>query len=266
MVHYFDFLFLLVPKILVVAGYTRGHYTRKTEIWSQPETRCTLPRFPLNTYGALGFWTAQGPTVCGGHVSESGGGKKCFVLNKEHQWMPIPSLTTDRVYASATEVNNDETLIIGGTDENYNALKTTELISSSGSVKGKDFPTTIARHCTIKINETHALVTGGVQDGSYSASTWFVDLTTTTFTPGPPMKMKRLHYGCTTFNLGTKTFGIVSGGQNNENRLDSTEIIDLDENHPTWTEGMRDKSKKSLSLTNVFFLLIFRSKLTETIE
>ena len=243
MVHYFDFLFLLVPKILVVAGYTRGHYTRKTEIWSQPETRCTLPRFPLNTYGALGFWTAQGPTVCGGHVSESGGGKKCFVLNKEHQWMPIPSLTTDRVYASATEVNNDETLIIGG----YygNALKTTELISSSGSVKGKDFPTTVYGHCAIKINSTHGLVIGGKQDGSYSASTWFVDLTTTTFTPGPPMKMKRLHYGCTTFNLGTKTFGIVSGGQNNENRLDSTEIIDLDENHPTWTEGKQDKPKNS---------------------
>merc|ERR1712062_342289 len=234
------------PKILVVGGIGAGN---KTELWPGSKTQCDLPDFPIKIRGAFGFNTVKGPVICGGL-----GENRCLIL-KQHQWMPSPNMTTARRWASATEVNNDETLIIGGTDENYNALKTTELISSSGSVKGKDFPTTIARHCTIKINETHALVTGGVQDGSYSASTWFVDLTTTTFTPGPPMKMKRLHYGCTTFNLGTKTFGIVSGGQNNENRLDSTEIIDLDENHPTWTEGMRDKSKKSLSLTNVFFLL-----------
>merc|ERR1711860_314664 len=111
--------------------------------------------------------------------------------------------------------------------------------SSSGSVKGKDFPTTVYGHCAIKINSTHGLVIGGKQDGSYSASTWFVDLTTTTFTPGPPMKIKRMYHGCTTFNLGTKTFGIVGGGLNNgkEVRLDSTEIIDLDQNHPPWTEG-----------------------------
>ena len=62
-----------------------------------------------------------------------------------------------------------------------------------------------------------------------------------------------MYHGCTTFNLGTKTFGIVSGGLNNgkEVRLDSTEIIDLDQNHPTWTEGMQDKTKNSLSLTKV---------------
>merc|ERR1711860_213906 len=109
--------------------------------------------------------------------------------------------TTARKFASATEVNNDETLIIGGYVENNNKLNTTELISSSGSVKGKDFPTTIAGHCTIKINSTHASVTGGRQDGPRSASTWFVDLTTTTFTPVPEMTSKRSYHGCSTFHL-----------------------------------------------------------------
>merc|ERR1711860_429532 len=137
--------------------------------------------------------------------------------------------TTARRYASATEVNNDETLIIGG----RNVLKTTELISSSGSVKGKDFPTTIARHCSFKINSTHALVTGGRQDWSFSASTWFVDLTTTRFTPGPEMTSKRIGHSCSTFNLGRKTFGVVAGGY----YLDSTEWIDLEEDSPTWSEG-----------------------------
>merc|ERR1711860_316842 len=127
--------------------------------------------------------------------------------------------------------------VICGWDENGNKLNTTELISSSGSVKGKDFPTTIAYHCTIKINSPHALVTGGFQDGPRSASTWFVDLTTTTVTPGPEMTSKRIDHSCSTFNLGRKTFGVVAGGYDHPNYLDSTEWIDLEEDSPTWTEG-----------------------------
>ena len=158
--------------------------------------------------------------------------------------MPWTNMGTARQYASALQINPNQALIIGGEDENNNDLKTTELISSSGSVKGKDFPTTIAFHCTIKINSTHALVTGGFQDKSISASTWFVDLTTTTFTPGPKMTSTRHSHGCSTLQLGRKTFGIVAGGgSDSTERSVSTEIIDLEEDSPTWTEGMQDKSK-----------------------
>merc|ERR1711860_337991 len=80
-------------------------------------------------------------------------------------------------------------------------------------------------------------VTGGFQDRSpsSSASTWFVDLTTTTVTPGPQMT-SRIDHSCSTFNLGRKTFGVVAGGYYT-NYLDSTEWIDLEEDSPTWTEG-----------------------------
>merc|ERR1711860_406484 len=213
------------PKILVVGGRI------KTEMWPGSKTQCDLPDFPIEIEGAVGFNTAKGPVICGG-VREN----RCFLL-KQHQWMPFSNMTTARKFASATEVNNDETLIIGGYDENGNKLNTTELISSSGSVKGKDFPTTIWNHCTIKINSTHALVTGGRQDGSWSASTWFVDLTTTRFTPGPEMTSRRSYHGCLTFHLGRKTFGVVAGGYDHPNYLDSTEWIDLEEDSPTWTEG-----------------------------
>ena len=177
-----------------------------TELWPGSKTQCDLPDFPIKIRGAVGFNTAKGPVICG-ELGEN----RCFIL-KQHQWMPFPSMTTDRGFASAIEVNNDQTLIIGGDDENDNDLKTTELISSSGSVKGKDFPTTISDHCTIKINSTHGLVIGGKQDDSYPASTWFVDLTTITFTPGPKMTTTRSSHGCPTFHVGTKTYGAVSGG------------------------------------------------------
>ena len=134
-----------------------------------------------------------------------------------------------------------DALIIGGADENGYPLKTTELISSTGTKKGIDFPVTIGHHCSFKINATHGLVTGGWQDGSRSTSTWFVELTTSTFTPGPTLKMKRSSHGCATFHLGSKTYGIASGGYNGK-YLDSTEIIDLDQSSLTWTEGMQEKS------------------------
>ena len=90
---------------------------------------------------------------------------------------------------------------------------------------------------------THGMVTGGVQDGSRSANTWYVDLTTTRVTPGPTMKTGRYEHGCSVFQHGTKSYGIISGGRDGSDRLDSTEMIGLDQESPSWTEGMQDKFK-----------------------
>ena len=136
-----------------------AYNNEKPEIWPQPRfARCALPNFPLEVEDAVGFWTAQGPAVCGG----SGGENKCFVytehqvfykehqyLHKEHKWMPWTNMGTARQYASALQVNPHQALIIGGYDENYNHLKTTELINSSGSEEGNKFPVTIAGHCSV---------------------------------------------------------------------------------------------------------------------
>merc|ERR1711860_94945 len=222
-----------IPRILVVTGSVGdGFKTKKTEVWPKPESQCTLPDFPLEVGGAVGFWTAQGPKVCGGY----GGENKCF-LYKNHQWMPSTTMQTPRRYASAVQIDHNQAIIIGGYDENGNDLKSTEVKTSTGSEEGKDFPVTISNHCSFKINSTHALVTGGFQDGSISASTWFVDLTTTAFTPGPKMTSVRRGQACSTLQLGRKNFGVVAGGlDSNWNLLDSTEWIDLEEDSPTWTE------------------------------
>ena len=54
--------------------------------------------------------------------------------------------------------------------------------------------------------------------------------------------VRRGGHGCATLQLGRKNFGVVAGGYLG-NILDSTEWIDLEEDSPTWTEGMQDKSK-----------------------
>ena len=233
----FKSLSFTVPRILIVTGSGGGGLTNKTEVWPKPESQCALPDFPLQVDSAVGFWTAQGPMVCGGD-----GENKCFVY-KEHRWMPSTTMGTERLYASAIQITHNQALIIGGYDGNLNDLKSTEVISYSGSEEGKDFPVRIRRHCSFQINGSHALVTGGWQDGSKSASTWFVDLTKTTVTPGPKMTSKRSGHACSTLQLGRKTFGVVAGGWDYNGCLDSTEWIDLEEDSPTWTEGMQDKSK-----------------------
>ena len=53
-----------MPRILVVTGNGGG---TKTELWPEPEYQCALRDFPLDVYWAVGFWTARGPTVCGGN-------------------------------------------------------------------------------------------------------------------------------------------------------------------------------------------------------
>ena len=220
-----------------MTGQGRQGDSEKTELWPRPDFQCALPDdFPLEVHGAVGFWTAQGPTVCGGY----GGGKQCFFY-KEHQWMPWSSMGTERWGASALQINPNQALIIGGRDEDWNDLNTTELITSRGSEDGKKFPVKMYGHCSFPFNKTHAMVTGGLQDGSYSsANTWFVDLTKMTVSLGPTMKTARGWHGCSIFQHGRKSFGIVSGGLNG-GYLNSTEMIDLDQESPKWTEGIQGK-------------------------
>ena len=163
-------------------------------------------------------------------------------------------MTTLRGHASAIQIGQNQALIIGGKDR----LNTTELVSSNGSEEGNEFPEIISRHCSFTINATHALVTGGVQNGHWGDDTWYVDLTTQKFTPGPTMKTPRSSHGCSTVQLGNRSFGIVAGGQKsagttsygldssthrNTGYLYTTEMIDFDQESPEWFRGMQDQSK-----------------------
>ena len=166
--------------------------------------------------------------------------------------MPWTNTGPARSLASAIQINPNQALIIGGVDDHGNLLKTTELISSSGSEEKNEFPVTIYGHCSFAINATHALVTGGRVGHWPSAKTWFVDLTTATATPGPNMETKRVGHGCSIYKNGTQTYGVVTGGTNgtpNTPNLIYTELLNLNQETPGirtvdyWIRGMQVKSK-----------------------
>ena len=213
-----------------------------------------MPDFPLEVYGAVGFDTDQGPTVCGGY---SNSGK---VITKECYTLLSNGWTESRINASAINIGLTETLIVGGYDENSRDLKSSEVMSGNGSRKGKDLPIDMYGHCTLKGSKRKGLIGGGIQDGSVSSKTYFLNMDTMEFTEGPRMQTARGGHGCAALHLGGKTYGIMTGGYNSGyNNLDSTEFLDFEQQNPTWTDSKQDNFKNSLKLKSTF--LNFRTKI-----
>ena len=99
------------------------------------------------------------------------------------EWKNTINMTTPRYGASAIQIDDDKTFIIGGANINqtrpyFNSLPTAEIISSNGSVRSVDLPWTFHRGCALKINETTALLIG---IGELGDQTWFLDLKTLEF-------------------------------------------------------------------------------------
>jgi len=226
-----------VTKILIIGGGTDAGLTTKTELinlgLSAPKENCTLPDYPLEVYGAVGFYTDQGPTVCGGE-SNYKRIKECYTL-LSNGWTESNPISTSRRYASAINIDSTETLILGGIGQN-GLLKSSEVMSANGAKKGKDLPVTMYGQCSMKGSKRMGLVGGGKQDGSYSSKTYYLNMDTMEFTEGPSMQSAREKHGCAALHLGGKTYGIMTGGYNG-GYLDSTEFLAFDQPNPTWTDG-----------------------------
>ena len=163
---------------------------------------------------------------------------------KANQWKEWIQLSSPRVDASAIQINATHTLIFGGHDGNYQYdgkfdFKWSEMVSSNGVSKSIDLPMTITHPCTLKINSTMALIAGGYQDSLESPETYYLNLETLDITSGPRMQSERIGHGCVTFYLGGKTYGLVAGGADSMNELNSTEILDLEQTNPSWTDGKK---------------------------
>ena len=211
-----------------------------------PNTKCDLPDFPIEfaVSGSVGFNNVNGPTICGGYKFDETITNACINLNSDHQWESLTNMTTPRLSASVTHIGSEEFLIIGGLDDAFTDLKSTEIVGFSGSEASEDLPFTIAGHCTLKINETTALICGGTQNGQdNSDATWFMDLITFKIQEGPRLQTGRLGHGCATLNLDDKNYVIITGGAQRKPEykvLDTTEILDLQDlqtKNPIWKPG-----------------------------
>ena len=225
-------LFSLIGKYLILSN--SGH---EIVDFLNPNAKYELlankvPRVDFATGGLL----QNSPIVCGGgyHGITS---RDCVVIGKPE--MEIKMIEKRR-FAASVALDQNTLWIVGGTDEDFNDLNSTEFIKLGQlSVKGRDLPFTISYHSMIQYDEKSIYIIGGCQNGQLnSKKTWIVDPTNDfRITEGPSLNKGREFYGCAKMTLNGRTILVVAGGYGNDGQLDSVEILDTSENN-VWTPGL----------------------------
>ena len=113
-------------------------------------------------------------------------------------------------------------------------MKSTELLSSSGSViAGRDLPEARRSHCMLAINN-HVLVIGGVSSSDIGRSVIIFDSSNDfSHEEGASMIYKRFDHACSTMVSaahGGRTVAVVAGGDGQ----DTAEILDYTIPGSTW--------------------------------
>merc|ERR1712062_328884 len=112
---------------------------------------------------------------------------ECYAL-KNKQWKHLFNLkvTSKNPYAGTGSVVLDGKLLVNGGKVGRKAYKATELVSTEGSTVSHDMPKVGFGHCNIKINESTILI-AGLNWGTGYSETFFQNVVTGHFTPGPKL-------------------------------------------------------------------------------
>ena len=170
------------------------------------------------------------PIVCGANFS-----RDCVVIGKPEFGM---KMIEKRRGAANVALDQSTLWIVGGRDEHFNDLRSTEFIKlGQPSVKGRDLPFTISCHSMIQYNEKSIYIIGGDQNGFLSNKTWIADPTNQfRITEGPSLNKARSSHGCAEMTLNGRTILVVAGGFDG-GHLDSVEILDPSGKN-VWTPGI----------------------------
>ena len=137
-------------------------------------------------------------------------------------------MITARTGAASVVANG--TLWVTGGGTSREVFATTELVTENGSTQFSDIPIKLMYHCMVKINETHVLMMGGLQnnDGIISVfnTTYIFDFVTQEWQKGPDLNMERFMHGCGSFNFDDSLVVIVAGGFSDDSEFDSIQDIE----------------------------------------
>ena len=193
-----------------------------------------VPRVNYATGGLL----QNSPIVCGGEDSQDKISRNCVVIGQ-----PEMKMIKKREGAACVAVDQNKLWIVGGRDEQFIDLKSTEFIKlGQPSVKGPDLPFIMSVHSMIQYDEKSIYIIGGYQNNSISNKTWIVDPTNGfQIREGPSLNKARNGQSCAKMTINGRTLLVVAGGFGDDGRLDSVEILDPSENN-IWTQGLYLKS------------------------
>ena len=134
-----------------------------------PPKSCSvnLPLFPSPAvYGSVGgLSSSRNITLCGGASHQGDNFKQCFSLNMDRKaWLEFPPLLEPRAFSSSNQGIAPGSLLVVGGRSGQVTLNTTEIWKPrAGKWQfGPTFPYPVEQHCSVKINSSHLLITGGL--------------------------------------------------------------------------------------------------------
>lgn len=159
----------------------------------------------------------------------------CSLFGLDYRSFSVPKVLT---YSSSVQLNAEKLWIFGGSDSSASYF-----ITIDGWENGPEIPieNRRAEMCTVTIDDQTAMVIGGnPEPGNKFTATFFVDLRTFTWTPGPRTKVGRFaRAACGVFHNALfklrKMVVVVGGGAINYAPTASTEVYDVEQK--TWTTG-----------------------------
>ena len=112
-----------------------------------------------------------------------------------------------------------------------------EIVDENGShSSGSKLSWNFHKHCSIKLNQTHVILTGG---SPYPSKTLIINLNNSEMTRGPDFEVsKRDSHACSRLSHPNGTnYIIVAGGYSDLDILKSTEMLDVNNIRRGWYEG-----------------------------
>lgn len=181
------------------------------------EENCSLPDFPIETYGAVAGRIRGQEVVCGGSLTD-----QCFnILSGEDTSI---RLVKSRRYASSV-TTDDKLFIFGG----YAALDSYEVISEEDHIQ-KSMPFEWSFACSVLINDTTILLIGGPPPGH--SESWYFHFEADEWIQGPKMNQERYKHGCGFFKA-LKSVAVFGGVP----YTDTAEILPIDERQFSYSKN-----------------------------
>ena len=224
-------------KLLVANGYTNLGVSSSIEVidLSSTNTRCkNLANYPHTDFTSFGFLDPTGkPLICGGLFYTN----QCFSYEKD-AWSNDSSLNFPRAFSSLamSEWQNGlrQVLVTGSSlPKVFNAEK---LTANGWETMPTPLPFFFSKHCSVFLNNTTAMIIGGMANGSLSSKVVFLNVNTEEWYMGPNMHLGRIHAACGRIVKDGKLVPIVVGGENTGYSLNNVVEI-YDESTDTWQYG-----------------------------
>lgn len=128
--------------------------------------------------------------ICGGHDPENhttSTTAQCLQITQE-EIMDFGFMETERMFAASTNLDKETLWVLGGRNSNWQFTDSTEFIFANGTiVNGPDMPLPLFRHTMTKITDDSGILVGGDNESGFKKSTYFFDIPSMTWTPGPPL-------------------------------------------------------------------------------